>query len=61
MKKHGGNAYFKRLDPVLCKHASKADPEGVVRAFAADIEKAPLAHLGLLRAAQRLDRTRPAP
>jgi len=35
--------------------------EGVVRAFAADIEKAPLAHLGLLRAAQRLDRTRPAP
>ena len=31
MKKHGGNAYFKRLDPVLCKHASRADPEGVVR------------------------------
>ena len=31
MRKHGGNAYFKRLDPVLCKHASKTDPEGVVR------------------------------
>jgi hypothetical protein len=23
MKKHGGNAYLTRLDPVLCKHASK--------------------------------------
>jgi hypothetical protein len=31
MKKHGGSAYFKRLDPVLCKHASKTDPDGVVR------------------------------
>lgn len=31
MKRHGGNAYFKRLDSVLCKHASKTDPEGVVR------------------------------
>ncbi|MBS0209727.1 MAG: DUF3800 domain-containing protein [Planctomycetes bacterium] len=31
MKKHGGNAYFKRLDPVLCKLASNKDPEGIVR------------------------------
>lgn len=31
MKRHGGNAYFKRLDPVLCKYASTKDPEGVVR------------------------------
>jgi hypothetical protein len=31
MKKHGGNAYFKRLEPVLCKHASRTDPLGVVR------------------------------
>ena len=31
MKKHGGNAYFKRLDPVLCKHACGKDPLGVVR------------------------------
>lgn len=31
MKRHGGNAYFRRLDPVLCKHASRTDPEGVVR------------------------------
>lgn len=31
MKRHGGNAYFKRLDPVLCKQASNKDPEGIVR------------------------------
>jgi hypothetical protein len=31
MKRHGGNAYFKRLDPVLCKHASRADAQGIVR------------------------------
>jgi hypothetical protein len=33
MKKHGGNAYFNRLDPVLCKRASEKDPtgKGVVR------------------------------
>ena len=28
MKMHGGNAYFKRLDAVLCKHATNKDPEG---------------------------------
>lgn len=33
MKKHGGNAYLNRLDPVLCKRASDKDPkgQGVVR------------------------------
>jgi len=33
MKQSGGNAYFKRLDPVLCKAASKKDPDkmGIVR------------------------------
>ncbi len=30
MKKHGGNAYFrKRLEPVLCKQASNQDPLGL--------------------------------
>ena len=28
MKRHGGNAYFKRLDPVLCKRATSRDPDG---------------------------------
>jgi hypothetical protein len=33
MKRHGGNAYLGRLDPVLCKRASDKDPsgKGVVR------------------------------
>ena len=32
MKEHGGNAYFRtRLEPVLCRHASRTDPLGVVR------------------------------
>ncbi len=31
MKKHGGNTYFRRLDPVLCKVASQSDPLGIVR------------------------------
>lgn len=33
MKRHGGNAYFQRLDPVLCKEASRKDAtgRGVVR------------------------------
>ena len=31
MKKHGGNAYFNRLDPILCKVASQTDPMGIVR------------------------------
>lgn len=31
MKKHGGKAYFRRLDPVLCKVASYSDPMGIVR------------------------------
>ncbi len=31
MKRHGGNAYFKRLDRVLCKQACYNDPAGVVR------------------------------
>jgi len=30
MKRHGGNAYFKRLEPVLCKHACNTHPEGIV-------------------------------
>ena len=30
MKRHGGNAYFKRLEPVLCKHATNRDLFGVV-------------------------------
>jgi hypothetical protein len=28
MKRHGGNAYFQRLDPVLCRHATNKDPSG---------------------------------
>jgi hypothetical protein len=31
VKKHGANAYFQRLDPVLCKVASNTDPMGIVR------------------------------
>ncbi len=31
MKKKGGNAYFKRLEPILCKVAAPRDPYGVVR------------------------------
>lgn len=31
MKKHGGNAYFHRLAPVLCRVASHNDPLGIVR------------------------------
>ena len=31
MRKHGGNSYFKRLDPILCRWASNKDPQGVVR------------------------------
>ncbi|MFH0980262.1 MAG: DUF3800 domain-containing protein [Planctomycetota bacterium] len=33
MKRHGGGAYFQRLAPVLCKHATTKDPsgKGVVR------------------------------
>ena len=30
MKKHGGQAYFKRLDRVLCKHACNRHSKGVV-------------------------------
>ncbi len=29
MKKHGGSAYFKRMEPVLCKRASDRDPLGL--------------------------------
>ena len=29
MKRHGGNAYFGRLAPVLCRHASNKDPLGL--------------------------------
>ncbi len=29
MKRCGGNAYFQRLAPVLCKHASRRDPAGL--------------------------------
>ena len=31
MRKKGGRAYLKRLDPVLCKVAATHDPEGIVR------------------------------
>lgn len=31
MKTHGGCAYFKRLEPVLCKFACSRDPLGIVR------------------------------
>jgi len=31
MKTKGGNSYFKRLEPVLCKVASRNDPYGLVR------------------------------
>jgi hypothetical protein len=31
MKKHGGNAYFRRLEPILCRVASLNDPLGIVR------------------------------
>ncbi len=31
MRKHGAQAYFKRLEPVLCKVASLSDPLGIVR------------------------------
>lgn len=31
MMKHGGGAYFRRLDPILCKVASFSDPLGIVR------------------------------
>lgn len=30
MKKHGGSAYFTRLEPVLCKHATNKHQMGVV-------------------------------
>lgn len=30
MKQHGGNAYFKRLRPVLCTQATAKRPDGVV-------------------------------
>jgi hypothetical protein len=29
MRRHGGHAYFSRLDPVLCKRASDKDPGGM--------------------------------
>ena len=29
MKRHGGNAYFKRLEKVLCKHATNKDATGM--------------------------------
>lgn len=31
VRKKGGRKYFSRLDPVLCKKASRNDPQGVVR------------------------------
>lgn len=31
MAKCGGRAYFRRLDPILCKVASQTDPLGIVR------------------------------
>lgn len=31
MRKTGGKAYFTRLAPILCRHASPRDPQGIVR------------------------------
>lgn len=31
MRKSGGQAYFKRLAPILCRQASPRDPDGIVR------------------------------
>lgn len=31
MRKRGGANYFARLDPILCRAASRSDPQGVVR------------------------------
>ncbi len=31
MRRHGGSAYFRRLDPVLCRYASYKNPSGIVR------------------------------
>jgi hypothetical protein len=31
MKKKGGARYFERLSPILCRVASRSDPEGIVR------------------------------
>lgn len=31
MRKKGGGAYFRRLEPVLCKVAATMDPDGIVR------------------------------
>ena len=30
MREHYGHHYFQRLDPVLCKQASSANPQGLV-------------------------------
>lgn len=30
MRRHGGNAYFNRIEPVLCKHATNKHPLGIV-------------------------------
>lgn len=30
MKKHGGSGYFRRLDPIICKHATSKNAEGIV-------------------------------
>jgi len=31
MQRHGGNTYFNRLDPILCKYACNKDVQGIVR------------------------------
>jgi len=31
MRKKGGRAYFKRIEPILCKVAARSDPYGIVR------------------------------
>jgi len=31
MRRKGGNHYFERLAPMLCRAASASDPEGIVR------------------------------
>ena len=31
MRRHAGHRYFSRLGPILCRVASRNDPEGIVR------------------------------
>jgi hypothetical protein len=31
IRKNSGQNYFRRLAPILCRHASRSDPHGIVR------------------------------